>query len=195
MTVITESPMNTPADTGPKTADEVPCESEPPPRLLLEAVVEQGDWSAIGEPALLVAKVARALAADTDVRRRLRAVAGACIAFTSDAEVQALNKRYRAKDKPTNVLSFPAPPLHSGVPEAGEPHHLGDVVLAAETVAAEAQALAVPVADHVQHLVVHGVLHLIGHDHRTDAEAEAMEALETRLLATLGVADPYRSNE
>jgi probable rRNA maturation factor len=163
--------------------------------LSLETVVEQGDWSAIGEPELLVTRVAAVLSRAPDVADRFGRAASACVAFSSDAEVQALNKRYRSKDKPTNVLSFPAPPLPPGMPDDDEPRHLGDVVLAAETVAAEAHALGIPVADHVQHLVVHGVLHLIGHDHETDAEAEAMEALETRLLATLGVADPYRSNE
>jgi probable rRNA maturation factor len=72
---------------------------------------------------------------------------------------------------------------------------LGDVVLAAETVAAEARDLGIPVSHHVQHLVVHGLLHLLGHDHESDAEADRMEALETRILAVLGVPDPYRSNE
>jgi probable rRNA maturation factor len=187
--------MDTPADIGPRTADEDSCESEPPPRLSLDTVVEQGDWSAIGEPALLVDCVAKALASEPSVAERLSPGATACVAFTSDAEVQALNRRYRAKDKPTNVLSFPAPREAPGMPDTGDPHHLGDVVLAAETVAAEARELAIPLPHHVQHLVVHGVLHLVGYDHETDAEAEAMEALETRLLATLGVADPYRSNE
>ncbi len=187
--------MNTPADTGPHTTDDDGGESEPPPRLSLEIVVEQGDWPAPERLELLVHNVASALAREPEVARRLGEAAAACVAFSNDRDVQELNKRYRSKDKPTNVLSFPAPPLPPGMADAGEPRHLGDIVLAAETVAAEARDLGISLADHVQHLVMHGVLHLLGHDHETDTEAEAMEALETRLLATLGVADPYRSNE
>ena len=94
-------------------------------------------------------------------------------------------------DAPTNVLSFPA--AASAPPAPGAPLLLGDVVLAFETVAAEAAAQGKPLADHLAHLVVHGVLHLLGFDHEADAEAERMEALETRLLAGLGIADPYRA--
>lgn len=187
--------MDTPGDIGPTAADDDGLESEPPPRLCLETIVEAGAWSGIGDPQALMARVAGVLGAAPDLATCLGDGATACVAFSGDAEVRALNARFRGQDKPTNVLSFPAGPLVPGAAAEGGPRHLGDVVLAAETVAAEAREQGIPLAHHVQHLVIHGVLHLVGHDHETDAEAEAMEALETRLLAALGIADPYRSNE
>jgi probable rRNA maturation factor len=101
--------------------------------------------------------------------------------------LRALNLRWRGLDKPTNVLSFPAPPPG----RRGDPTTLGDIALAYETLAREAEDLGVPLADHYRHLLAHGFLHLIGYDHETDAEAERMEALETRILRRLGVGDPY----
>lgn len=115
--------------------------------------------------------------------------AEATLALSSDAQVRALNRGWRRKDKPTNVLSFPTPP---GTPTApGVPPFVGDVVLALETTEREATELAIPFRHHVQHLVVHGLLHLFGFDHEEEAMAADMEAIETRILATLGVADPY----
>jgi probable rRNA maturation factor len=108
------------------------------------------------------------------------------LCLADDAALRALNLRWRGIDKPTNVLSFPAAP---GRP--GEAPTLGDIALAYETLAREADELGVSLADHYRHLLVHGFLHLIGYDHETDAEAERMEALETKILARLGVADPY----
>ena len=105
------------------------------------------------------------------------------VLLTDDAEVQDLNARFRDKDRPTNVLSFPAA-------ERAFPH-LGDVVLGFAYCAAEAQAQGKTLSDHLSHLVVHGVLHLLGRDHEDDAEAEEMEAEEREILASLGVADPY----
>jgi probable rRNA maturation factor len=110
------------------------------------------------------------------------------ILLTSDAEIQKLNKQFRNKDKPTNVLSFPASLMP--VPP-GEMAHLGDIVLAYETVVREAEADNKSLAHHVTHLIVHGTLHLLGHDHETDAEAERMEARERDILARLGIQDPY----
>jgi probable rRNA maturation factor len=109
------------------------------------------------------------------------------LCLADDAALQALNLRWRGPDKPTNVLSFPAAPLGHG----GDGTALGDIALAYETLAREAQDLGVPLADHYRHLLAHGFLHLIGYDHETDAEAERMEALETRILTRLGVGDPY----
>lgn len=114
--------------------------------------------------------------------------------FTSDAEVHALNREWRERDKPTNVLSFPM--LDRGVlaslaPE-GPPEMLGDIALAHETCAREAAEKGVTLEAHAAHLIVHGLLHLAGHDHvDSDEQAEAMERLETRILAKLGIADPY----
>lgn len=107
------------------------------------------------------------------------------IVLTDDAEVRALNRTWRGKDAATNVLSFPA----SAQP--AEPRPLGDVVLALETVQREAEEAGLALADHVCHLVVHGVLHLLGFDHTNDEEAALMEATESRVLASLGIADPY----
>ncbi|MFE0752632.1 rRNA maturation RNase YbeY [Inquilinus sp. NPDC058860] len=117
------------------------------------------------------------------------------IVFADDATVQRLNRDYRGKDAPTNVLSFALTEaeepvvFESGGPAA--PLVLGDVVLALETVLAEAERDRKAPADHARHLVVHGILHLLGHDHMTDDEAEAMERVETAVLARFGIADPY----
>ena len=184
--------METPGDIGPRIVDEDGSDSEPPQRLTLEVVLEAGDWAALADADALVADVARVMA---ELPEMPPGQTSACVAFSTDEAVRLLNARYREKDKPTNVLSFPAPPPPSGGLPSGEPHVLGDIVLAAETVAREARDLSIPLADHVRHLVVHGVLHLLGHDHEADDEAVVMEALETRLLAKLGVPDPYRSNE
>lgn len=110
--------------------------------------------------------------------------------LSDDAEVHALNRRWRGKDSPTNVLSFPG---GEDGKAPGAPVMLGDVVLALETVAREAEAQGKPLLDHVRHLIVHGVLHLLGHDHERAREAARMEALERRILAGLGVPDPYRA--
>lgn len=127
------------------------------------------------------------------VRRAARAaLAGArrsgrrtlSVALADDRRVRALNARDRKKDKPTNVLSYPS----------GEHAFLGDIVLARQTVWREARQQAKSPADHVIHLVVHGTLHLVGYDHEDDAEADRMEALERRVLAKLGIADPYRQD-
>ena len=112
-------------------------------------------------------------------------VVSLCLA--DDAALRALNSRWRGIDKPTNVLSFPSAPSD----RVGQSSTLGDIALAYETLAREAEDLGVPLADHYRHLLAHGFLHLIGYDHETDAEAERMEALETRILARLGAADPY----
>ncbi len=113
------------------------------------------------------------------------------ISLADDAAQQRLNRDWRGIDRPTNVLAFPS--WEPGAPIAAEaPLLLGDVALAFETVAREAAAQGKPLADHLSHLVVHGVLHLLGYDHATEAEAVAMEALETTILASLGVPDPYR---
>ena len=108
--------------------------------------------------------------------------------LTDDAQIQELNRNWRGKDKPTNVLSFPAPEQ----PGATGPRHLGDIALAYETLVRESEEESKELAHHFAHLIVHGVLHLLGYDHEVEAEAEIMEGLEVKALATLGIADPYR---
>lgn len=130
--------------------------------------------------------------AETVVRRAATAALGTVagdvvVLLTDDGAVRDLNARFRDKDRPTNVLSFPAP-------ETAEPH-LGDIVLAYGVCADEAAAQGKSLADHLSHLVVHGVLHLLGRDHEDDAEAEEMEAEEREILAGIGVADPYASEQ
>ena len=118
----------------------------------------------------------------------------ASLLFTVDEEVRTLNREWRSKDRATNVLSFPMmsrAELTALKPDGG-PELLGDIALAWETCAREAEEKGVGVADHAAHLILHGLLHLAGHDHATsDAEAEAMERLEVAALAKLGIADPY----
>ena len=116
------------------------------------------------------------------------------VVLADDALVHRLNREYRGKDKPTNVLSFALTEAEEPEAQDGVPVMLGDVILAYETVAREASEQGKSFKDHMTHLVMHGVLHLLGYDHETDDEAEEMEALETRLLATFGIADPYAAN-
>lgn len=108
--------------------------------------------------------------------------------FTDDASIRTLNREWRGKDKPTNVLSFPAFPVKPGSQPGPV---LGDVVLARETVFREAGEEGKSVEAHLSHLIGHGVLHLLGYDHETDGDAYLMEALERRILADIGIADPY----
>lgn len=142
---------------------------------MIDIEIEDEAWSAAlpGVEALILASAQAALAG-----------AGAVtILLADDDAVADLNQRFRGKAGPTNVLSFPAP--------ANPEDHLGDIALAYGVCAREAAEQGKPLAHHLQHLVAHGVLHLLGYDHLTEAEAEEMEALERRLLADLGVPDPY----
>jgi probable rRNA maturation factor len=122
-------------------------------------------------------------------RRAARSALG--IRVVTPAESQALNRRYRGKDRPTNVLSFPAGawPAAAG---RGEPAPLGDLAICARVVAREAREQKKSLAEHWAHMVVHGVLHLAGYDHERDADARRMERREKLLLKRLGFADPYR---
>lgn len=122
----------------------------------------------------------------------------ASLLFTMDEEVRVLNREWRTKDKPTNVLSFPMltrDELLALSPQGG-PEMLGDIALAYETCFREAAEKGVPLDAHAAHLIVHGLLHLAGHDHEASpSEAEAMEALEIKALAQMGIADPYGDRE
>ncbi|WP_347301955.1 rRNA maturation RNase YbeY [Croceibacterium sp. TMG7-5b_MA50] len=145
-----------------------------------------GDWHG------LAARAAEALAGIAPELANPRL--SASLLFTSDAEVHQLNREWRDRDKPTNVLSFPMLERDDLLDLAadGPPEMLGDIALAHETCAREAADKGVPFDHHAAHLIVHGLLHLAGHDHEIgEAEADAMEALETKALAILGIADPY----
>lgn len=106
--------------------------------------------------------------------------------FSDDAEIRDLNRRHRGQDRPTNVLSFP---------QGSAKGALGDIAFARETIRAEAAAESKPVLDHLAHLLVHGALHLLGHTHDGDEDAERMMAIEVRALGALGIADPYAARE
>ena len=149
-----------------------------------------GDWESLAENAAQAAgEVAPELAL---------AALEASLLFTSDAEVHALNREWRDRDKPTNVLSFPMLEREDllALAPGGPPQLLGDIALAHETCAREAAEKGVPLADHAAHLIVHGLLHLAGYDHiHSDEEAREMERLEIKALALLGLPDPYGDHD
>ena len=154
-------------------------------KLKIDVLIDSGRWKSAGK--------IRAL-----VRRAIDEAAGAqstsgselAIVLTDDSAIRQLNRLWRGVDAPTNVLSFPA----ATKPGADEPAHLGDIVLAYQTIAREADADGKPLAHHVAHLVVHGYLHLLGFDHNRNAEAEEMEQAERKILRRLAIPDPYRHN-
>lgn len=152
------------------------------------------DWKRVCPDAERVARdAARVALIDGIIAMRFRSPTPVelGITLTDDAQQMQLNRRYRGQDGSTNVLAFRAwePRMHT---PPGAPLLLGDVVLAFETVAREANEQVKPFCDHIRHLIVHGVLHLLGCDHRRKADALKMERLETSILAKLGVPDPYR---
>ena len=150
----------------------------------IDIFIEAGDWPAEAELTRLVDRAVAAAFAETGAE----GASELSVVFSDDAHIRALNAGWRGKDKPTNVLSFPAFSFPKGGPL---PPMLGDIVLASETVAREAALEDKPLANHITHLVIHGLLHLLGHDHETDAEAEEMEAIERAALARLAIPDPY----
>lgn len=160
----------------------------------VEAGWPEEDWSSIA---------ARAVGAALDTSpfgwlRERRFTTEISVKLSDDAEVRALNRAYRGKDRPTNVLSFPLVQhdLLEGLANSDDEEVLlGDIILALGTCAEEAARKQVSVATHATHLIVHGLLHLLGYDHQGDAEAEAMEAIERSALATIGIADPYAVDE
>jgi probable rRNA maturation factor len=163
----------------------------PPPKaagrspVAIDILVEAGAWPPRGKLARLADEAVGACMATA--RPRLNRDPEISIVFTDDAHVRALNGKYRDKDASTNVLSFPAARIAAG--RRGS--MLGDIVLAQETIAAEARAAGLALEAHVTHLIVHGFLHLLGYDHGGDKEAATMEGLETSILSSLRIADPH----
>ncbi|MGD0531234.1 MAG: rRNA maturation RNase YbeY [Methyloceanibacter sp.] len=172
-------------DPGPSSPDQGRGGASRPPRLDVEIVRQAELWDRIPVSDTRLSQAA--MAAFMAIAPTGQGPYEATLVLADDQAMRTLNRTWRGKDAPTNVLSFPAGET------VGEvfPCPLGDVVLAGETVLHEAALQGVAAADHVSHLVVHGMLHLLGHDHARDDEAERMEALETEVLLGLGIADPY----
>jgi probable rRNA maturation factor len=164
---------------------------------LVETVIEDARWDGLGLGAM-ADRAARATLADLDLP-----TAGFQIGLMGcdDARIAVLNADFRGKPQPTNVLSWPSAergaefvgedPARPEPGAADDPESLGDIAIAWETCAREAEEQDKPMAGHVTHLIVHGMLHLLGYDHVEDEDAELMERLEVRILASLGVSDPY----
>jgi probable rRNA maturation factor len=150
---------------------------------VIDIAIEAEDWASLDAPSQLAE--AAILAAIGESRVSLAANAEISILFCDDGFIRGLNRKWRGIDQPANVLSFPA----SG--DAASAPLLGDIVIAFETASQEASEAGRPLRDHVAHLLVHGFLHLIGHDHIGAGEAETMEALERAILGRLGIAGPF----
>jgi probable rRNA maturation factor len=172
----------------PSSSSRTSREATPIPEIDIAIRVEAGDW---GDRRKLGRLAKKAVAAS--MASGLRATPGSelSILFTDDASIRVLNATWRKIDKPTNVLSFP------GTPPKGAVYGplLGDIVLAHETVLREAQEQHLTFDHHLTHLIVHGLLHLFGHDHIDEGEAEMMESLETAILGSLGIGDPYAARD
>lgn len=164
------------------------AQAKPVASIEIGIAVEAGAW---GDKRKLRRLATRAIAAALASGLRTAPGSELSLLFTNDAAIRALNAGWRKIDKPTNVLSFP------GSSPRGMVYGplLGDIVLAHETIAREAEAEGLTFDHHLTHLIVHGLLHLFGHDHIHDAEAEVMESLETAILGSLGIGDPYAARE
>ena len=165
--------------------------------ITLDIMIEAGDWGRLEDAEALAQKAAQAALA---VTYEADGDFEASVMLTDDAQIQELNRTWRAKDKPTNVLSFPAAQLapgSNGLPakisakQFSGLHELGDLAICAPVVAREAKEQGKPAQAHWAHMVVHGVLHLLGFDHENDRDAIAMEARETKILAQFGYDNPY----
>jgi probable rRNA maturation factor len=151
--------------------------------VVIEVAIEAEAWASLEAPSQLAR--AAILAAVAESRIKLAPNAEISVVLCDDAFIRALNREWRGHDEPTNVLAFPARDDPASTPL------LGDIVIAFEIASREAFEAGKPLRDHVAHLLVHGFLHLIGHDHKEAAAAETMEALERASLGRLGIADPY----
>jgi probable rRNA maturation factor len=183
--------MNTTIESAePSEKDGSDSEAEPS-RTCTDIVIEDERWASVTGLEELIPNLAAETFRAVQLSPESHSVS---VALLSDAEVHGLNKTFRGKDAPTNVLSFPSStPVYAGA-RKGEPLFIGDVALAYETVVSEASAEGKTVLQHAAHLVVHGVLHLAGFDHDGEADAERMEAAEGAILARFGIPDPYRDD-
>ena len=146
--------------------------------IAFDLLVEDDRWTRLGDLEVLTRKALGAAAALPEpVSGRI------ALLLADDAALQTLNRDFRGKDKPTDVLSFPSLPM--------DRPFLGDIAVAFDTSAADAASQGKALGDHLCHLIIHGCLHLLGFDHEADTEAEEMEALEIKALASLGIANPY----
>ena len=165
------------------------------PSVSLAIAVEAGEWGDVeATEALAEAALAAAVRdlADREGQPFPEDPPEVSLVLADDAMMADINSQWRNQPKPTNVLSFPAFPLVPG----GEPGPmLGDIILARETIEREAADLGKPVDEHITHLIVHGFLHLFGYDHIENSDAEKMEAIETRILTSLDLSDPYGDTE
>jgi probable rRNA maturation factor len=164
-----------------------PLETLETPDLTVDILIESEAWQMLPEAEDVARRAIACAAASTDEARCRNAELS--VLFCDDESIAVLNGQWRGQDKPTNVLSFPAPPLHGTAPPGGAP--LGDIAIAYETLVREATESGKTASAHLAHLVVHGFLHLVGYDHQIDDEAERMERLERDILARIGLADPY----
>ena len=164
---------------------------------LTEVLVVADGWRAEPDAEAVIHR-AIAVAAETvhaGLNETRIAEAELAVMLTDDAGIRTLNRNWRGIDKPTNVLSFPAlQPTGSGGPDEA-PRMLGDIAIAYETMRREADDEQKPFDHHLSHLAIHGFLHLMGYDHETDDDAEAMESLEQEILAQLGIPDPYADRD
>lgn len=164
--------------------------SDPDPAPLgIEVSHESEAWATLPDVEDLIARAVRAAAQEAGLAYRPGAELS--VVLTDDEAIRSLNRDWRGQDKPTNVLSFPA--VEPG--RTADAPLLGDIVMAHATLRREAAEAGRPLADHVAHLVVHGFLHLFGHDHLAEDEATRMEAIETAALARLGIPDPYAATQ
>ena len=159
------------------------------PAIQHDLNIEADAWEALPDLDALVARALVAGLAEAQVQPMTGAELN--ILLTDDARIRKINLQWRGFDKPTNILSFPA----ANPDRIAKSPVLGDLALAYETIAREAQADGKTLSDHVSHLMIHGLLHLLGEDHETEAQAQAMEAREVAALARLGIADPYSGLE
>ena len=163
-----------------------------PGAVTIDIAALAGDWESTALPLddiINNAVPATIMAADAPSEIASREIE-VSVVLTDDASVQVLNREYRGKDKPTNVLSFAALDGDDPLPPEG-PVHIGDIILALETLRREAEDLGKPLQDHFTHLLIHGTLHLLGYDHENDDDANIMESLEISILSTFGIENPY----